>query len=167
MKFFKKTISIDEIGLARVAFNKKLVDGIAKIKANKKLEDWKATFIQYKARCEKRKSWKDKVSQMKEIENKLALLNENDSDAETETPKTTAATEATKTDDSTEKQKPVEKTNVKSKPKKDLKEVIESNNHFVNVLFILSILNLSNKCFFKLRNLLKKIQIIISQWRKV
>lgn len=143
MKFFKKTISIDEIGLARVAFNKKLVDGIAKIKANKKLEDWKATFIQYKARCEKRKSWKDKVSQMKEIENKLALLNENDSDAETEatTKTTTTATKATKTDDSTEKQKTVEKTTVESKPKKDLKEPIESNNHFVNVLFILSILN--------------------------
>jgi len=47
------------------------VASINKIKSSAKIASWRTVFIQYKARCEKRKSWKDKMSRVKEIEANL------------------------------------------------------------------------------------------------
>jgi len=114
----QKKVSIDEISLARLAFNKKVVTAISKIKNNPKIEGWKTTFIQYKSRCEKRKSWKDKMTQMKEIESKLAILNQ-DSDAE-ESPETKPIEP---TQDLVEPNADTNNNNASTKPKfeKDLK----------------------------------------------
>ena len=46
------------------------------MKTDAKIDGWKRTFIQYKARSEKRKSWKEKTKQLKDIEAKLNDLND-------------------------------------------------------------------------------------------
>lgn len=71
-----KNLTIKDIGLARIGFSKLVVESINKIKNNPKIDGWKTVFIQYKARCEKRKSWKEKLIKVKEIEAKLEVKGE-------------------------------------------------------------------------------------------
>ncbi len=59
--------------MARIGLNKLVVDAVNKIKSDEKVGSWKKTFIQYKSRCEKRKSWKEKTKMLKEIEQNLKL----------------------------------------------------------------------------------------------
>jgi hypothetical protein len=59
--------------LARLALCKQITQSIDKIKKDKKIMEsgWKHTFIQYKSRWEKRKSWKEKTKMLRDIEKKL------------------------------------------------------------------------------------------------
>ena len=41
------------------------------LKNDSLIKSWKSTFIQYKARCEKRKIWKEKKSAIEDIEERL------------------------------------------------------------------------------------------------
>jgi len=61
--------------LARISLSKTISQEIEKIKADPKIDGWKTIFIQYKARCEKRKNWKDKLSKVKEAKD---LVNTDD-----------------------------------------------------------------------------------------
>lgn len=57
--------------MARIGLSKQIILALEKIKTDPKIDGWKRTFIQYKARCEKRKNWKEKNRLLKEIETKL------------------------------------------------------------------------------------------------
>ncbi len=72
----KKNLTPEQISMGRIGFNKLVLDSINKMKTDTKIDGWKHTFIQYKARSEKRKSWKEKTKQLKDIEAKLNLNNE-------------------------------------------------------------------------------------------
>lgn len=59
-----------------MAFSKPIQKAIDEIKNDPKIPNWKEIFIKYKARCEKRKNWKEKNRLLKEIESKLKPENE-------------------------------------------------------------------------------------------
>lgn len=73
----KKNLTLDKISLARVSFSKPIQKAIEDIKNDPKIPNWKQIFIKYKARCEKRKNWKEKNRLLKEIETKLKPENDN------------------------------------------------------------------------------------------
>ncbi|RMZ95633.1 putative ribosome biogenesis RLP24 [Brachionus plicatilis] len=77
IKANSKNLTMETIALARVAFSKPIQKAIEDIKNDPKIPNWKQVFIKYKARCEKRKNWKEKNRLLKEIETKLKPENEN------------------------------------------------------------------------------------------
>ena len=60
-----------------------MLELVNKMKTDPKIDGWKRTFIQYKARAEKRRNWKEKNKQLKDIEEKLNL-NKDDDDEKSE-----------------------------------------------------------------------------------
>lgn len=65
------------MALSRVGLNKKVLEAVEKIKSDPKIDGWKRTFIAYKYRCEKRRSWKEKIKLLKELDSKFTA-NENE-----------------------------------------------------------------------------------------
>ena len=79
----KNNLTGEKISLARVAFNKSVLQAIEKIKGDPKVEGWKRTFIQFKSRSEKKKSWKEKMKQLKDIDSRMNI-DQQDPKSETE-----------------------------------------------------------------------------------
>lgn len=71
---------MDEIALARIGFNKSLMQAIEKIKASPKIaaDGWKRIFIVFKSRHEKRRNWKEKNRLLKELDEKFTQKTENE-----------------------------------------------------------------------------------------
>lgn len=107
----KKNITLDKISLARVAFSKPVQKAIEDIKIDPKIPNWKQIFIKYKARCEKRKNWKEKNRLLKEIETKLKPEND-DNENQPDIPENVIEND----------------TNEKILEKKEEKKVIEKND---------------------------------------
>ncbi|CAF0894500.1 unnamed protein product [Brachionus calyciflorus] len=85
LKVNNKNLTIDKIALARIALSKQVIKAVDDIKNDPKIQNWKHIFIKYKARCEKRKNWKEKNRLLKEIESKLKPENsENEEEEEQE-----------------------------------------------------------------------------------
>ena len=71
--------SKETIALARLALSRTVTAAIgASLKSGD--DNWKRTFIQYKSRCEKRRSWRQRTQQLGEIESKLIAAAGDDDD---------------------------------------------------------------------------------------
>lgn len=122
-----KNLTIKDIGLARIGFSKLVVESINKIKNNPKIDGWKTVFIQYKARCEKRKSWKEKLIKVKEIEAKLEVKGE-ESDLEETVANNVEDEPMNEINEAEEKHKSGVKDNkIENKSEKKVKQQKESN----------------------------------------
>lgn len=113
--------------MARIGFSKLVVESINKIKNNPKIDGWKTVFIQYKARCEKRKSWKEKLIKVKEIEAKLEVKGE-ESDLEETVANNVEDEPMNEINEAEEKHKSGVKDNkIENKSEKKVKQQKESN----------------------------------------
>jgi hypothetical protein len=143
----KKKLTTEQISLARLALSKEITQAIEKIKVSPKIAEhgWKHTFIQYKSRSEKRKSWKEKTKQLMDIENKLKDESEkNEADDklvadEAETKDEDSATEEVKTESLAEKPtkakvvvKAKDEHVSKAKPVKKAEEKVKSDDEDID-----------------------------------